>query len=87
MGARVLYKPLPEIPPTLRRRAIELVAVARFRVATDGSAEVALIEPTADPELNRALLDKLKTWRFFPAMEQGRPVASSLDIRIPISVQ
>jgi protein TonB len=87
MGARALYKPLPEIPAALRRRALELVAVARFRVAADGSAEVELIEPTGDTELNRALLDKLKTWRFFPAMEQGRPIASSLDIRIPISVQ
>jgi protein TonB len=87
MGARALYKPPPEIPAALRRRALELVAVARFRVAADGSAAVELIEPTSDPELNRALLDKLKTWRFFPAMEQGRPVASSLDLRIPISVQ
>jgi protein TonB len=87
MGARVLYKPLPEIPPALRRRALELVAVARFRVAANGSATVELIEPTSDTELNRALRDTLKTWRFFPAMEQGRPVASSLDIRIPISVQ
>jgi periplasmic protein TonB len=87
MGARVIYKPLPELPAALRRRGLELVAVARFRVATDGSAAVELIEPTNDPELNRALLEKLRTWRFFPAMEQGRPVASSLDIRIPISVQ
>jgi periplasmic protein TonB len=87
MGPRALYKPLPEIPAALRRRTLELIAVARFRVATDGSAEVELIEPTSDPDLNRALLDKLRTWRFFPAMEQGRPVASSLDIRIPISVQ
>jgi protein TonB len=87
MGARALYKPLPEIPPALRRRALELVAVARFRVAADGSAAVELIEPTSDPELNRALLDTLKTWRFFPAMDHDRPVASSLDVRIPISVR
>jgi protein TonB len=87
MGARAIYKPLPELPAALRRRGLELVAVARFRVATDGSAAVELIEPTNDPELNRALLEKLRTWRFFPAMEQGRPVASSLDIRIPISVR
>lgn len=87
MGARALYKPLPEIPEALRRRTLELVAVARFRVAVDGSATVELIEPTSDPQLNRILLDKLRTWHFFPATEQGRPVVSSLDIRIPISVQ
>ncbi len=87
MGARAIYRPLPEIPEALRRRAVELVAVARFRVAADGSAEVELIEPTPDPGLNRALLETLKKWRFFPAMEDGKPVASSIDIRIPISVR
>ena len=87
MSARAIFKPLPEIPEGLRRRNIELVAVARFRVAANGSAFVELIEPTTDPELNRALLETLKRWRFFPAMQDGKPVASNLDIRIPISVK
>jgi len=87
MSARAIFKPLPEIPEGLRRRNVELVAVARFRVAANGSALVELIEPTTDPELNRALLETLKRWRFFPAMQDGKPVASNLDIRIPISVK
>jgi protein TonB len=87
MGARALYQPLPEIPEELRRRALDLVAVARFRVAANGSAEVELIQPTPDAALNRALLDTLKKWRFFPAMEGGKPQASTLEIRIPISVR
>jgi protein TonB len=87
MGARALYKPMPEIPDALRRRNIEIVAMARFSVAADGSAQVALIEPTSDPDLNRALLDSLKRWKFFPAMQDGKPVASKIDIRIPISVK
>ena len=87
MGARALYKPMPEIPDALRRRNIEMVAMARFSVAADGSAQVALIEPTSDPDLNRALLDSLKRWKFFPAMQDGKPVASNIDIRIPISVK
>jgi len=87
MGARAIYRPLPEIPEALRRRMIDLVAVARFRVAADGGAEVDLIEPTPDPALNRALLETLRRWRFFPAVENGKPVASSVEIRIPISVR
>jgi protein TonB len=87
MGARALYQPLPEIPEELRRRAIDLVAVARFRVAANGSAEVELIQPTPDATLNRALLDTLRKWRFFPAMEAGKPQASTIEIRIPISVR
>jgi protein TonB len=87
MGARALYQPLPEIPEELRRRAIDLVAVARFHVAANGSAEVELIQPTPDAALNRALLDTLKKWRFFPAMEGGKPLASTIEVRIPISVR
>ena len=87
MGARALYKPMPEIPDALRRRNIEIVAMARFSVAADGSTQVALIEPTSDPDLNRALLDSLRRWKFFPAMQDGKPVASKIDIRIPISVK
>lgn len=87
MGARALYQPLPELPDSLRRRSIEAVAVARFQVAEDGSAQVQLVEPTSDPDLNRALLDTLRRWRFFPAMQDGKPVASSVDIRIPVSVK
>jgi protein TonB len=71
----------------LRHRNIEAVAVARFRVAANGSADVELIEPTGLPELNRALVDSLKRWRFFPGMQDGKPVASTIEIRIPISVK
>lgn len=87
MGARAIYRPLPEIPEELRRRAVDLVAVARFRVGADGGAQVELITPTPDADLNRSLLASLGKWRFFPALDAGKPVASVVDIRIPISVR
>jgi protein TonB len=87
LAARAVYKPLPDIPEALRRRNIEVVAMARFRVGADGGAEVDLVEPTSEPDLNRALLESLRRWRFFPAMQDGKPVASTIDIRIPISVR
>jgi protein TonB len=87
MSARAIYRPLPEIPEALRRRNIDVVAVALFRVAADGSAQVELVQGTAEPTLNRALLDTLKTWRFFPALADGKPTASTIEIRIPISVK
>ena len=87
MSARAIYKPMPEIPEALRRRTLDLVAVARFRVEASGKAQVELIEPTPDPDLNHALLDSLRRWRFFPATQAGRPVASTIEIRIPVSVR
>ena len=87
MSARAIYKPMPEIPEALRHRTVDLVAVARFRVTADGSAQVELTEPTSNPDLNGALLEALKRWRFFPAMQAGKPIVSTIDIRIPISVK
>ncbi|HTF32886.1 MAG TPA: TonB family protein [Myxococcota bacterium] len=87
LSARALFKPLPDLPEDLRHQKIEVVAVARFEVAADGSSVVELVQPTDNPALNRNLIEALRRWRFFPAIEEGRPVASSVEIRIPISVR
>jgi protein TonB len=87
MGARAVYKPMPKVPDELRREKFEGVAVARFHVAVDGSATVELVQATNNVAFNRLLLDTFKTWRFFPAMENGQPVASTIEIRVPISIQ
>lgn len=86
-GAQALYAPLPEIPADLRDSPLNTVAVARFSVASDGSATVALVKTTPYPELNYLLLRTLRQWRFFPAVEGGRPVASSFEVRIPVVVE
>ncbi len=87
MGARALSQPAPEIPEELRHHKFDLVAVARFHITAVGGISVDLIEPTPEPLLNRAVLDALHKWRFFPALENGKPVDSTLDIRIPLTVQ
>jgi protein TonB len=87
IGARAIFKPMPEIPEALRHRNIELVATARFHIDAAGGAHVELTEPTSDPTLNQALIETLQKWRFFPALDHGRPVASVVDLRIPVSVR
>jgi protein TonB len=86
-GARAIYQPKPKIPEDLREDALNAVAVARFHIAADGTASVELITPTANPRLNQVLLNTLKTWRFFPAMKNGIPVASTQDLRISVEVK
>jgi periplasmic protein TonB len=84
--AHAILQPLPELPDDLREDAIQAVAMARFSIHTDGSVEVELISPTHVPRLNQLLLDTLKKWRFFPAMKNGQPTASSQDIRVHFNV-
>jgi protein TonB len=86
-GARAIYAPTPVIPDDLREDVMQTEAVARFNVSFDGISEVTLEKPTSSPHLNQVLLKTLKQWRFFPAVKNGVAIASSFEVRIPISVQ
>jgi protein TonB len=85
-AARILYRPLPKIPDELRDQAIETEALARFDIRPDGTATVELVRATPNPALNRIILDTLRTWRFFPAMLGGKPVASTQEVRVRLEV-
>jgi protein TonB len=84
--AHAIFQPLPELPDDLREDGLQTVAMARFSIHPDGSVEVELISPTHVPRLNQLLLDALRKWRFFPAMKDGQPIASSQDIRVHFNV-
>jgi protein TonB len=86
-GARAIYAPTPAIPDDMREETFNAVALAHFKVAPDGTVEVALTRPTASPALNAILIDTLKQWRFFPAMRNGVAVNAEFDLRIPITVR
>jgi periplasmic protein TonB len=86
-GARAIFAPKPVIPDDLREDAMSAVAVARFTVTADGDVHVALLKPTPNPRLNQILLDTLAKWQFFPAVRNGEPIDSTIDVRIPITVQ
>jgi len=87
VGARAIYAPTPVIPDDLREDVMQTEAVARFNVTFDGVSQVTLEKPTSSPRLNQVLLDTLKQWKFFPAVKDGVAIASSFEVRIPISVQ
>jgi protein TonB len=86
-GPRVIFQPLPEIPDELRRHVLHLNAVVRFAIAADGSATAVLERATPDPRLNTALLAAFARWRFFPAVEHGKPVPSTLTLNVPVIVR
>lgn len=84
--ARLLSQPLPEVPDDLREQGYQAVAMAHFTIHTDGTFDVELVKPTQNPRLNQVLLATLRQWRFFPAIENGRPVESHQDVRVHFNV-
>jgi protein TonB len=85
-AARVISQPMPSLPDDLREDAYQAVAVARFDIHADGTIEVELSKPTQNPRLNALLLETLRKWRFFPAMQGGHPVESRQDVRVHFNV-
>ncbi|MFL9918938.1 energy transducer TonB [Paraburkholderia fungorum] len=85
-SAHAIAQPLPELPDDLRDQAYQTIATARFMIHADGSVDVELIKPTPNPRLNQILLEALRKWRFFPAMQAGHPVESRQDVRVHFNV-
>ncbi|WP_345816092.1 energy transducer TonB [Paraburkholderia sp. PREW-6R] len=85
-AARVIAQPLPPLPDDLREAAYRVTATARFIIHTDGSVDVALITPTSYPRLNQLLLEALHHWRFFPAIQDGKPIESHQDVRVHFNI-
>lgn len=84
--ARLLTQAEPELPADLSDRAFSFDVAARLSIAADGSvAAVTLATPTPEPYLNQALIAALQKWRFYPAVDAGKPVASTVEIRFTIS--
>lgn len=86
MGARAVYQPTPDIPEALRQSSLHCVMSVQFAIGTDGRADVTLRHGCSDPRINQVVLTTLQTWRFFPAMQNNQPVASTLDMDIPIDI-
>jgi periplasmic protein TonB len=85
-AARVISQPMPSLPDELREDAYQMVAVAHFDIHADGTIEVELSKPTQNPRLNALLIEALRKWRFFPAMQGGHPVESHQDVRVHFNV-
>ena len=85
-AARVISQPMPSLPDDLREDAYQVVAIARFDIHADGTIEVELSKPTQNPRLNSLLLETLRKWRFFPAIQGGHPVESHQDVRVHFNV-
>jgi TonB family protein len=86
-GPRAIYAPAPTIPDDLRDEVMRTTVVARFEVSHDGTAKVTLLDNTDYSELDDAILDTLRQWRFLPAMKNGVAIDSEAEVRLLITVK
>jgi TonB family protein len=84
--ARLLVQSEPELPAELSDRAFSFDVTARLDVGIDGAVtSVILAQPTPEPYFNQALVVALQKWHYYPAVDSGKPVASTVEVHFTIS--
>ncbi|MEB3186712.1 MAG: hypothetical protein VKP72_04650 [bacterium] len=86
-SALPVQRPDPDWPESLRMNAVHAMAGARFTIPASGAVRVELTRGTGDVLLDRFLLRTLGRWTFQPALREGQPVDSVLELRIPVDIE
>jgi protein TonB len=80
------YQTKPRDPDSARREGIEGEALLRFQVLADGHVGTVTVARSAGhPDLDRAAVDAVKTWRFEPA-RRGKE-AVTVWVTLPVRFQ
>ncbi len=80
--------PPPTYPPAALRRGETGSATVRVQVDAEGKpGGVALIQRSGSRDLDRAAMEAVRKWRFQPAIEDGKPIAGSVDIPVEFNLQ
>lgn len=80
------YQTTPRYPESARTAGIEGVCLLRFVVLADGLVGAVNVEKSAGhPDLDRAAIEAVKTWRFEPARRGKEAVA--VWVTIPVRFQ
>ena len=76
----------PSPPPEFVAAGEDAVVVVKFEVTESGSVANARIVK-GHPLLDAVVLAAVRSWKFKPAMSQGRPVAYPKTVKIPFRIR
>jgi len=83
---QVVYSHPPEYTDSARRAKKKGSVVLSFVVASDGRTCNIKIDKHLDPDLDGQAVEAVSSWRFQPAMRDGKPVAvylgASVDFKL-----
>ena len=88
--ATPLYQtnPKPVYPPLARRRGQQGTVMLQVMVLENGRVEqVTLHRSSGFALLDKAALDTVKKWQFFPGTENGRPVSTRVLVPVHFKLQ
>lgn len=83
--AEPTHDPRPTISEELAAKATASFVLVRFIIAADGSFEVVLLNSSGSSEVDEAVLDTARRWRWTPRLRDGVAIASSQRSRFNIA--
>lgn len=82
-----ISKPTPRYPPEALRNGETGKVVVRIEVSADGEpTDVSIVARSGSRSLDRAAVQAAKRWRFRPAHQNGRAVASAVEVPIEFAL-
>jgi len=81
IAARRTFGESARYPAEAIVQRLQGTVAVQFVITTDGLATQAAVTESAGDILDKAVLDAVSTWRFWPAMQGGRPVAARWQVR------
>jgi protein TonB len=82
-GPEPVARVQPGYPPTAYRNREEGSVLVRAQVGADGSpTDVTVVRRSGSRDLDNAALDAVRGWHFRPAIENGKAVASTVEVPI-----
>lgn len=86
--ARAVKTAQPAYPNDARMDGVEGTVVLSVSLDPGGSVtSVDIIGSSGDKRLDRAAEKSVKTWSFEPALDDGRPIASRITVRVKFSLE
>ena len=73
-----VYRPNPEYSEKARKQKINGVVVLAMTVTAEGNVRDVKVIGSLDPGLDKQAIAAVRTWKFEPALKDGKPVAVHL---------
>lgn len=83
--AKPIKQVSPKYPRELRNRGVPGRVLLRFVVDTKGRVQDAEVVKSSDAAFDRPALEAIRAWRFSPAIQDGKPVKTMVQVPLEFS--
>jgi TonB family protein len=79
--------PKPKYPPSAREKNVMGITIVGITILKDGSVTDVQVVQSADPSMDSATVDTVKTWKFKPAMCGTEPIIRDIQVEVTFDIR